>query len=132
MIENWIPFVDGEYAVEQAYLVAPDHRAVTLEDTVIEIVSDRRGQRRLRGHARVINNRMIELLDDHDELDVVLDLGDEFTYRLKSPNIQAGKVFAPNTRSMLRFSPKNPWEQLSLNDYDRLTSGLKLIDSAAF
>jgi len=130
-MKNWIPFVDGEYLVEQAYLVAPDHKAVTLQHAVIEVVSDRRGQRRLRGYGRVMNNRMIELLEDYDELDVVLDLGDEFKYRLRNPDIQAGKVFAPNTRSTLRFSPQNPWEQLSLNDYDRLTRGLILIDAAA-
>ena len=128
-MENWIPFVDGEYLVEKAYVVAPDHRAVTLEHTVIEVVSDRRGQRHLRGHGRVMNSRMIELLEDHDELDVVLDLGDEFKYRLKNPNIQAGKVFAANTRSTLRFSPQNPWEKLSLNDYDKLTGAMILIDS---
>jgi hypothetical protein len=129
-MENWIPFVDGEYLVEQAYLVASDHKAVALEHAVIEVVSDRRGQRHLRGSGRVMNNRMIELLEDHDELDVVLDLGDEFKYRLKNPNIQAGKVFAPNTRSTLRFSPQSPWGKLSLNDYDRLTRGLILIDGA--
>jgi hypothetical protein len=129
-MENWIPFADGEYLAERAYVVAPDHRAVTLEHAVIEVVSDRRGERHLRGYGRVMNNRMIELLEDHDELDVVLDLGDEFKYRLKNPNIQAGKVFAPNTRSTLRFSPQNPWEKLSLNDYDTLTRGLTLIDGA--
>jgi len=102
-----------------------------LEHAAIEVVSDRHGQRRLRGYGRVMNNRMIELLEDHDELDVLLDLGHEFKYRLKNPNIQAGKVFAPNTRSTLRFSPQNPWEQLSLHDYDRLTRGLILIDGAA-
>ena len=129
-MENWIPFVDGEYLVERAYVVAPDLKAVTLEHAVIEVVSDRRGQRHLHGYGRVVNDRMIELLEDHDELDLVLDLGDEFKYRLNNPNIQAGKVFAPNTRSTLRFSPQSPWAKLSREDYDRLTRGLILIDDA--
>ena len=33
-MRNWIPFVDGEYLVEQALLVASDDRAVVVEDVI--------------------------------------------------------------------------------------------------
>ncbi len=130
-MKNWIPFVDGEYLVEQAYLVAPDHKAVALEHAVIEVVSDQRGQRRLRGYGRVLNKHMIELLEDYDELDLLLDLGDEFKYRLREPDIQAGKVFAAHARSTLRFSPQSPWEQISQSDYESLMRRLIQIGDPA-
>ena len=39
---NWIPFVEGEYAVEQALIVAPDNRAVAVGNTVIATIIDAR------------------------------------------------------------------------------------------
>ena len=42
---EWIPFEEGEYWVEQAYLVTPDKLAIALENPVIEIAkAPRRGR----------------------------------------------------------------------------------------
>ena len=90
---QWIPFAEGEYLVDQAYLLAADNSAAVLENVIVEIYSDRQGNRHLKGHCRVRNALMIELLEDNDELDLFLDFGDEFKYWLKVPELNAGKVF---------------------------------------
>ena len=70
---EWIPFVEGEYAVEQAFIIAPDNRAVTVEDAIIEIYAGPQQQRFLKGSGRIPNILMVELLEEHDELDLILD-----------------------------------------------------------
>jgi len=52
-MNNWIPFTEGEYLVEQALLVSGEDRAVSVEDVIVEVYSDQRGQRYLRGRGRV-------------------------------------------------------------------------------
>jgi hypothetical protein len=123
-----IPFVEGEYLVEKAYLVAPDNTAVALQDPVVEVFLDPLGQRVSRGRARVVNVLMVELHEDHDDLDIVLDFGEEFKYRLKTPQLKSGKVFSPDTKSMLQFVPTGPWQPISQADYEALLADLKLLD----
>jgi hypothetical protein len=126
-MNNWIPFTDGEYLVEQALLVAAKERAVSVEDVVVEVYSDSRGQRYLRGRGRVRNILMVELLEESDDLDLLLDFGEEFKFLLKVPNIQVGKVFAPDVKSTLQFIPKTPWLQIEKTEFEVLLSGLFIL-----
>lgn len=126
-MDNWIPFAEGEYLVDQALLVTADDSAVEVEDVVVEIYADQRGLRYLNGRGRVRNILMIELLDDSDDLDLLLDFGTEFKYLLKEPNLQAGKVFSPDVKSVLRFTPQNPWRQIPQIEFEDLLSRLRIL-----
>jgi hypothetical protein len=128
-MDNWIPFAEGEYLVDQALLVADNHNAVRVEDAVIEVNADQLGRRYLTGRGRIRNILMVELLDDSDDLDLLLDLGDEYKYLLKVPNLQSGKVFSPDVQSVLQFRPQTPWQQLSCEEYDQLIARLRMITS---
>ena len=126
---NWIPFVEGEYAVEQAFIIAADERAVAVEDAVVEIYAAPQGQRHLKGSGRVRNILMVELLEDHDDLDLILDLGDEFKYRLVKPELQSGKFFAPDAKSTIHFRPAAPWEQIPPADFEQLMTRIEIINT---
>jgi hypothetical protein len=125
---NWIPFVEGQYAVEQALVIAPDNRALVVEDAVLEIYAGSGDQRYMKGSGRVQNILLVELLENTDDLDLILDLGDEFKYRLRKPWLQSGKLFSAGTRSSLQFRPSTPWEQIPQADFKQLISGLEIID----
>jgi hypothetical protein len=124
---EWIPFAKGKYLAERAVLLAADRQGVTIEDTVIEIHEDRGGRRRLRGRGRILNALLVQLLDGGDDLDLMLDLGGEFKYRLKRPEIQGGKVFAAGTVSFIQFLPSEPWEQVPESDFNGLLSRARIL-----
>lgn len=126
-MRDWIPFDEGEYLVERAFLLAPDGAAVLLEDAVIRVFFDRQGQRRMNGGCRIRNILLVELMDDHDHIHLALDLGGEFKYLLKDPTLQAGKVFSPDVKSTLQFAPQKPWEQLPGDEFEALWSRLKFL-----
>ena len=126
-MDNWIPLGEGEYLVEQALLVADDNRAVAVDDVIVEIYADKRGQRHMKGRGRVRNILMVELHEDSDDLDLLLDFGDEFKFLLKEPNLQAGKVFAPDARSVLQFIPQSPWQEISPEAYTDLMARLRVL-----
>jgi hypothetical protein len=126
-MNNWIPFSDGEYLVEQALLLAGQERAVSVEGVIVEIYSDRRGQRYLRGRGRVRNVLMVELLEDNEDLDLLLDFGQDFKFLLKEPNIQVGKVFSPDVKSALQFTPKIPWRQIQQAEFGEVLSRLHIL-----
>jgi hypothetical protein len=126
-MNNWIPFTDGEYLVEQALLLAGEDRAVSVEDVIVEVYSDQRGQRYLRGRGRVRNILMVELLEDSEDLDLLLDFGEEFKFLLKVPNLQAGKVFSPDVKSALQFTPKIPWYQIPPAEFGDILSRLHIL-----
>jgi len=126
-MDNWIPFAEGEYLVEMALLVAENQAAVLVEDVIVEVYADQRGLRYLNGLGRIRNALMVELLDDSDDLDLLLDFGDEYKYMLKVPNLQAGKVFSPDVKSILKFTPRTAWRQLSQDEYDGLLSRLRIL-----
>ena len=126
-MNNWIPFTEGEYLVEQALLIADNHQAIFVEEAIVEVYSDQRGQRYLKGRGRVRNVLMVELLDESDDLDLLLDFGDEYKYLLKVPNLQSGKVFSPDVRSILQFTPQAPWQQLPQDEYNHLLSRLQVL-----
>ena len=124
---NWIPFSDGEYLVEQALLVTGQDRAVSVEGVIVEVYSDRQRQRYLRGRGRVRNILMVELLEDSDDLDLLLDFGEEFKFLLKVPNLQVGKVFSPDVKSALQFTPKIPWRQIQQTEFGDILSRLHIL-----
>jgi hypothetical protein len=126
-MENWIPLAEGEYLVEQALLVAANESAVAVDDVVVEVYADQRGQSYLKGRGRVRNILMVELLEDSDDLDLLLDFGDEFKFLLKEPILKAGKVFSPDVRSVLQFFPQTPWRQVPQTEFDDLMSCLRLL-----
>jgi hypothetical protein len=124
---NWIPFSDGEYLVEQALLLAGQDHAVSVEGVIVEVYSDRQRQRYLRGRGRVRNILMVELLEDSDDLDLLLDFGEEFKFLLKEPNLQVGKVFSPDVKSALQFTPQLPWRQIQQTEFREILSRLHIL-----
>jgi hypothetical protein len=124
-MDDWIPFEEGKYLAERAFLVSADDRSVVLEKPYIEIFKGRHGSLHMRGGGLIQNFLMVELLDEHDHLDILVDLGSGYAYRLNAPQIQAGKVFSPHVRSSLRFVPCAPWEQLSTAEFEKRLSRLK-------
>ncbi|MGD1973772.1 MAG: hypothetical protein PVH85_11175 [Desulfobacterales bacterium] len=126
-MNNWIPFSDGEYLVEQALLLAVEDRAVSVEEVIVEIYSDRQGRRYLKGRGRVRNILMVELLEDSDDLDLLLDFGEEFKFLLKEPNLQVGKVFSPDVKSALQFTPRIPWRQIQQTEFGEILSRLHIL-----
>ena len=123
---DWIPFEDGRYHVEEAFLIAADHTAVLMEKAYIEIYTGRTGKRWLKGGSLVQNLKMIDLLEVSDTLDILLNLSPEFKFILRKPSIQAGKVFAPDVKSSLKFMPAVPWEPVSAEEFEVICSRLKL------
>jgi len=113
--------------VEQALLLAGQDHAVSVEGVIVEVYSDRQGQRYLRGRGRVRNILMVELLEDSDDLDLLLDFGEEFKFLLKEPNLQVGKVFSPDVKSALQFTPKIPWRQIQQTEFGEILSGLQIL-----
>ncbi len=128
-MSNWIPFLEGEYAVEQAFIVVPDDSAVAVEDAVIEVFQGPGAQRQLKGRGRIRNILLVELLEDYDDLDLILDLGDEFKYRLIKPNLQSGKFFATDAKSTLHFRPAAPWEQIHQADFEKLMTRVQFLST---
>jgi hypothetical protein len=126
-MDDWIPFEEGEYLTEKAFLLSSDHRAVFLEDAVVEVFKDPSGAYRLRGRGRIQTILMVELLEEDEDLDIVLDFGAEFKYRLKQPKIQGGKVFAADVRSSMLFLPTAPWEKLPETAFAELVANLRFL-----
>jgi hypothetical protein len=127
MMSDWIPFENAIYLVERAFLVADDNTAALLEKTSIEVYTGRNGKKRLKGSGLVQNMLLVELLEENDDLDLILDLGENFKYLMKKPNITAGKVFTPNVKSHLQFDPVSPWEQITESEFTKLTNNFKLL-----
>lgn len=128
---HWIYIEEGTYLVETAFLLTPAYTAVTLEDAVLEVYLDRKAERRVQGHGMATNILIVELLEDHDDIDLLVDLGSEFKYLLKTPSIRAGKVFSPEVKSLLYFMAQGPVEKLSEGEYVHIRSKLSLLDLKA-
>jgi hypothetical protein len=125
---DWIPFGEGRYRVERALLLAGEDRAVAVEDAVIDVTEGPGGRRRLQGRGRVRNELIVRLLDESDDLDILLDLGGEFKYRMSRPGIHGGKVFSPGVQSFIQFVPQAPWEPVSEEDFNSLMSRVDILD----
>ena len=130
MTTDWIPFEDGRYRVEDAILIAATSAAIILENPYIEIFTGRTGKRWIKGGSLVQNHLMVELLDESDSLDIILNLNEEFKFILRQPDIQAGKVFAPDVKSSLKFMPAIPWEQLTIKEFETICSKLTLLNGS--
>ena len=126
-MKDWIPFEDATYLAEQAFLVAEDNSAALLEQTIINVYTGRGGKKNLSGTGLIQNILLVELLEENDDLDLILDLGGEFKYRLKTPEISGGKVFSPNVKSSIQFSPTSPWHQVPESEFDELFRQLKFL-----
>ena len=113
--------------MEQALLLAASERAASIEEVIVEVYSDLRGRRHLRGRGRVRNILMVELLEESDDLDLLLDFGGEFKFLLKVPNLQVGKVFSPDVKSTLQFIPETPWQQIEQTEYEAILSRLHIL-----
>lgn len=124
---QWIPFSEGNYLVEQAFLIAPDHKAVPLEDSVIEVFADPRGMRHMNGQGLVRNVLVVQLFEEYEDMDLLMDMGEEFKYLLRKPTLQAGKVFSPHIKSALRFTPTRALEQIPEKEFEALVSRLTLL-----
>ncbi len=119
-MKQWIPYLEGEYQVVRGFLVSPDGGVEPLENAMIEIYVDAVGVRQLRGSCRVENVKVVALLEDHNTLDLILDLGEDIIYRLPAPELTAGKVFTPGVRSSMQFSPTVPWYPVSAEAVEAL------------
>ncbi len=124
-LDHGIPFEEGEYLVEQAFLVAPDHSAILLENAVIRVTEGPAGRRRINGWARIRNVLLVDMMDDHDRIDLILDLGGEFKYLMRDPELKSGKVFSPHVKSTIQFSPRRSWERMGPDEYESFCSRLK-------
>jgi hypothetical protein len=126
-MSDWIPFEEGEYALKRAYVIAADRSATTVENGVLRVYTGRSGKKYLNGAGLIQNALLVELLNVDDELDLLLDLGDDYKYLMKHPHLKAGKVFSPNVKSMLQFTPDEPWHPLSAKEFDNMLRQLKII-----
>jgi hypothetical protein len=128
-MNEWIPFAEGRYLAQRALLLAVDGRAVELEETVIEIAEGPGGKRRLSGRGRAPNALMVELLEEGFELDLLLDFGGEFKFRLPAPTILGGKVFAPGVKSFVQFVPRSPWVPIAEADFNSLMTRIRILSA---
>ena len=126
-MKDWIPFEDATYLAEQAFLVATDNNAALLEQTIINVYTGSGGKRSFSGTGLIRNILLVELLEENDDLDLILDFGGEFKYRLNTPEISGGKVFSPNVKSSIQFSPTAPWHQVPESEFDVLLKNLKFL-----
>ena len=126
-MKDWIPFENATYLAEQAFLVAADNNAALLEQTIINVYTGTGGKRSFSGTGLIRNILLVELLEENDDLDLILDFGSEFKYRLNTPEISGGKVFSPNVKSSIQFSPTAPWHQIPESEFDELLKQLKFL-----
>jgi len=126
-MSDWVPFENASYLAEQAFWVSEEDTAVTMEETVVSVYTGRGGKRRLKGSGLVYNELLVQLLDENDDLDLILDFGSEFKYRLITPKMTGGKVFAPNVKSTIQFAPISPWRQIPESEFEELLGKLKFL-----
>jgi len=103
-MKDWIPFENATYLAEQAFLVAEDNSATLLEQTIINVYTGSGGKRSFSGTGLIRNILLVELLEEN-----------------------AGKVFSPNIKSSIQFSPTAPWHQVPESEFDVLLSRLKFL-----
>lgn len=127
-MEQWVPFGEGEYIVERAFLTSPEGTAVGVENAVIEVFTDAKGVRGVRGTGMVRPFHMVELHEETDDIDLYIDLGHDFKYRMAKPVLQAGKVFSPEVQSLMQFYPRSPWEPVSVDAFADRVSELDFLD----
>ncbi len=126
-MSDWIPFENASYQTEQAFLVSEDMTAVALEQTIVTVSTGSGGKKYLAGTGRVRNILLVEISEENDDLDLVLDFGGEYKYRMATPTISGGKVFSPKTKSSIRFAPITPWHQIPEPEFEVLLGRLTFL-----
>lgn len=126
-MSEWVPFEEGSYWVETAFLASPEGSGISIEDAVIEVYLDQSGAKRVRGECLASGYLIMELLEDSDTLTLFLDLGGEFKFRLEQPDLIAGKALAKGVRSVLQFAPKMPWEQVPEAEFEELCNRIQFL-----
>ena len=126
-MSSWIPYDEGEYGVEEAFLHVSSGRSLRVSEVVVEIYNDGRGKH-LRGYGQVVNALLVDLLDWGEDVDLVLAFAPGHCYRLPSPVIRAGKVFTPGVRSAFHFQPRAPWTPLDDQEFGRLVERSVFLD----
>ena len=116
---------EGFYPIEAAYLFTEDNDAVSLEEGMIEVYVNGANERRLRGHGRAYNRLIVDLLEDHDGMNLLLDLGDSFHYVLEAPFIRAGKSL--DAMGVIHFAAESPIRKLDRNSFEELKSNLHVL-----
>jgi hypothetical protein len=129
-VDDWVPFKEGEYLAEQAFLMGQDGSAVPVARVIVRVFSGKTGGRRMDGQGRIHNVLLIQLLEDNDEMDLLLDMGGDFKYILRDPVVKAGKVFSPEVRSVLHFTPREPLEKVGKDEFEQLLSTLKIVSAS--
>lgn len=125
---DWIPFPDGRYRVMRAFLSdAAETQAVAIEEMLLEAYTDRLGQRRIKGYGSVFNHLLVELLEEGEDINLWIDLGGEFKFHLKAPDIKAGKLFMPQVKSTFQFYPSQPWDELAAATFEAAVADFKLL-----
>ena len=119
---------EGNYPADEAFLLTPGYTGMVVEDATIEVYLDENDQRCVRGRAMATNLSLVELLEDYDDVDLLLDLGGQFKYLLKTPTLKAGKVFSPDVKSIIHFVAHSPLEKLEEDRYKRMRDRISLVD----
>ncbi|MGV8073076.1 MAG: hypothetical protein AB2L11_00740 [Syntrophobacteraceae bacterium] len=117
----------GAYPLEEAFFITPGYAATTLEDAVLEVYLDNKEERRVRGGGMAANYLIVELLEENEDIDLLLSLGQGFHYLAKNPVIRAGKVFSPDVKSLIHFSAPASLQKLSRSEYLDIRSKLSLV-----
>ena len=128
MTEDWVPFEEGEYIVVDAFLTNPEGMAVGVEKAYIEVYKGPKGVRRLRGSGMIRPALMVELHEENEDVDLLLDLGGKYKYRLENPALHSGKVFAPDVNALFQFYPSKPWTKLSKTEYESQVNRLNVLN----
>lgn len=118
----------GTYIIEEAFIVTADEPryGITLRDAFLDV--EREDNRVIvHGRATVHNLSLVRLLEDHEKLDILINMGDGFKFYLKEPVIQAGKVFSPKVESTMRFIPTDSFDLVTEEEYDSIRSSLELV-----
>lgn len=124
---DWVPFENGEYIVLDAFLMTPNHQAAGIEKAYIEVSTGPKGRRQVMGKGMIRPFLIVQMHEENDDIDLVIDLGGEFKYRLRDPVLKSGKVFSPTVNSLVQFFPAKPWEQISESEFREIKKRLNFL-----
>jgi hypothetical protein len=122
-----VPFEEGYFRIEQALIISPQAmNAIALYNAALKVFKGPAGHLLMNGHGLADNFLLIELLEEEDNLDVLMNLGPDFKYRLIAPQISGGKVFTPGVQSTIRFTPTQNLLELEEAAYKALINQLQI------
>jgi hypothetical protein len=121
---NWITFEEGEYLAERAALFVPNQNAIGLEEIVVTVTENADGIRQMTGRCRIRNILLVDMMEEHDRIDLALDMGGTFKFFIEDPLIRAGKVFSPDVTSSIQFIPQSPGRRVPESEFETFWGGL--------